>query len=163
MRLTSPAFTNGEAIPRQYTQDGEGVSPPLNWTAVPSGTRSLALVVEDPDAPDPDAPTGTFVHWVVADIPADLTGLSEDARRLPAGCVGLNDYGHAQWDGPKPPIGRHRYTFKLYALDRMLELVQPSKADLEEAMQGHVLAETKLVGTYQSPRDRTLPADPTRP
>jgi Raf kinase inhibitor-like YbhB/YbcL family protein len=148
MRLTSPAFTEGGEIPKQYTQDGRDLSPPLSWTDVPPGTRSLALIVDDPDAPDPAAPLRTWVHWVVTDLPPETTGLAEGVTRVP-GRIGLNDWDHAAWEGPLPPKGRHRYVFKLYALDRTLELDRPTKKAVERAMQGHVLAETKLVGEYQ--------------
>jgi Raf kinase inhibitor-like YbhB/YbcL family protein len=148
MRLTSIAFSHGGEIPKKYTQDGADVSPPLAWNDVPPGTRSLALVVDDPDAPDPAAPKRTWVHWVVTDLPPESHGLPEGAARVP-GRIGLNDWQHASWDGPAPPKGRHRYVFKLYALDRPLGLEHPTKADVERAMRGHVLAETTLIGTYQ--------------
>jgi Raf kinase inhibitor-like YbhB/YbcL family protein len=148
MRLTSTAFANGDEIPKKYTHDGSDVSPPLAWTDVPAGARSLALVVEDPDAPDPEAPVRTWVHWVVTDLRPESQGLPEGAERI-AGHVGLNDWKHASWNGPSPPRGRHRYVFKLFALDRTLDLSHPTKAEVERAMQGHVLAESKLIGTYQ--------------
>jgi Raf kinase inhibitor-like YbhB/YbcL family protein len=148
MHLTSTAFTDGSEIPMKYTQDGADVSPPLAWSDVPPGTRSLALVVDDPDAPDPAAPQRTWVHWVVTDLPPDTNGLAEGAARVP-GRVGSNDWKRESWNGPKPPTGRHRYVFKLYALDRTLELEHATKADVERAMQGHVLAESKLIGTYE--------------
>lgn len=152
MRLTSTAFEHGAEIPAKYTCDGANVSPPLAWTDVPSQTRSLALVVDDPDAPDPEAPTRRWVHWVVADLPPDKRELKENVRRLARGCIGLNDWNRAAWGGPCPPIGRHRYFFKLYALDRVLELAHPTKVELERAMAGHVLAEAALIGTYQKLR-----------
>jgi Raf kinase inhibitor-like YbhB/YbcL family protein len=148
MQLTSSAFRDGAAIPIKYTKDGADVSPPLAWSGVPAGTRSLALIVDDPDAPDPAAPKRTWVHWVLVDLPPDSTGLPEAASRLPGGHTGLNDWDEASWGGPAPPIGRHRYVFKLYALDREIGLPRPSKRDLEKAMKGHVLAESRLVGTY---------------
>jgi Raf kinase inhibitor-like YbhB/YbcL family protein len=147
MRLTSIAFSDGGEIPKKYTHDGADVSPPLAWSGVPPGARSLALVVDDPDAPDPAAPQRTWVHWVVTDLPPDANGLTEGAARVP-GRIGLNDWKHESWNGPAPPKGRHRYVFKLYALDRTLDLEHPTKADVERAMKGHVLAETKLIGTY---------------
>jgi len=150
MRLTSAAFSDGAEIPSKYTRDGEDVSPPLAWADVPAGTRSLALIVDDPDAPDPAAPKRTWVHWVLVDLPADTRSLPEAVARPPGGSVGWNDWKHLRYEGPAPPIGRHRYMFKLFALDRALELESPTKADVERAMQGHILAEAKLVGTYQA-------------
>jgi len=149
MRLTSQAFKDGEEIPATYTCEGIDVSPPLDWTDVPPRTRSLALIVDDPDAPDPEAPTTTWVHWVVVDVPPERKGLHENIGRLSHGHIGLNDWHRAAWGGPCPPIGRHRYFFKLYALDRVLELARPSKADVERAMEGHILAEATLIGTYK--------------
>ena len=153
MRLSSPAFSDGAEIPRQHTRDGADTSPPLAWSDIPDGARSLALVVDDPDAPDPAAPQRTWVHWVLVDLPPDSGGLAEGVAR-PPGRVGHNDWKHARWDGPAPPIGRHRYVFKLYALDQPLALDRPTKADVERAMAGHVLAEAKLVGTYQASKPR---------
>jgi Raf kinase inhibitor-like YbhB/YbcL family protein len=150
MQITSSAFSNGNEIPTRYTQDGSDVSPPLAWSDIPPGTKSLALIVDDPDAPDPAAPKRTWVHWVVTDLPPDETTLDEGARST-SGEVGKNDWNRARWNGPLPPKGRHRYFFKLYALDRMLELDHPTKASVESAMKGHVLAEAQLVGTYQRP------------
>ncbi len=149
MRLTSSAFRDGGEIPPKYTSDGANVSPPLHWSDVPAQARSLALIVDDPDAPDPAAPKTTWVHWVIADLPPERDGLAEDAGRIADAHVGLNDWRRAAWGGPSPPIGRHRYFFKLYALDRPLDLAKPTKAQLERAMTGHVLAEATLVGTYQ--------------
>ena len=152
LRLTSSAFDEGGAIPRGYTCEGRDISPPLAWSGVPMGTRTLALIVDDPDAPDPAAPRRTWVHWVLYDIPPAAPGIAVGAP-LPAGAkVGVNDWQRPGWGGPCPPIGRHRYFFKLYALDTSLELYRPTKADLEQAMKGHVLAETQLVGTYQKHR-----------
>lgn len=150
MRLTSSAFDEGSEIPRKYTCDGADVSPPLAWSGAPAGTHSFALVVDDPDAPDPDAPTTTWVHWVVFDLPAESRGLAEGGHG--PGHLGINSWERAAWGGPCPPIGRHRYFFKLYALDRMLRLDRPSKAALERAMAGHVLASATLIGTYQRTR-----------
>lgn len=149
MRLTSPAFLDGEEIPQKYTCEGVNMSPPLAWTEVPPGTRSLALVVDDPDAPDPEEPTTTWVHWVIFDLPPTRKSLHENLGALAHGQVGLNDWKRAAWGGPCPPIGRHRYFFKLYALDRVLELSRPTKAELERAMAGHVLADATLIGTYK--------------
>jgi Raf kinase inhibitor-like YbhB/YbcL family protein len=152
MRLSSPAFRDGEEIPIKYTCEGNDVSPPLDWADVPHQTRSLALVVDDPDAPDPARPTTTWVHWVLVDLPPTQHGLPENLGQLAHGRVGLNDWNRAAWGGPCPPIGRHRYFFKLYALDRLLELARPTKLELERAMAGHILAEAALVGTYEKRR-----------
>ena len=150
MRLTSSAFRDGDEIPAKYTGD---VSPPLEWTDVPRQARSLALIVDDPDAPDPDAPRSEpWVHWIVIDLPPDRPGLEENVRRLAHGTIGLNDWIRAAWRGPSPPIGRHRYFFRLYALDTVLELARPTRTDVERAMAGHILAEAALIGTYKKPR-----------
>lgn len=150
MSLESPAFADGESIPRKYTCEGEDISPPLRWSEIPERTQSLALIVDDPDAPDPMNPKRTWVHWVLYEIPADATGLPEDGA-LPVGTrEGVNDWGRTGYGGPCPPIGTHRYFFKLYALDAALgDLGQPTKARLEQAMTGHILAQTELVGTYR--------------
>ncbi len=154
--ITSPAFAAHGDIPSKYTCDGEDVSPPLLWSGIPEGTESLALIMEDPDAPDPAHPRMIWVHWVLYNIPPGTSGLPEGARSadLPAGTrEGLNDWHRTGYGGPCPPIGRHRYFEKLYALDTVLpDLGQPTKAALEQAMHGHVLAQQALVGTYQRPR-----------
>ena len=149
MRLTSPAFGHRDPIPRKHTCEGADVPPALAWSDVPGGTKSLALVVDDPDAPDPAAPKTIWVHWVVYDLPATATGLPEGGA-LPAGTrQGTNDWKRTGWGGPCPPIGRHRYFFKLYALDTQLgDLHAPTTAALERAMAGHVLANAELIGTY---------------
>ena len=151
LKITSPAFADGAAIPRKYTCQGEDLSPPLNFSGVPQGARSLVLIVDDPDAPDPKAPKMTYVHWVLFDLPPDTTEIVEGMVALPPGTKsGLNDWKRTGYGGPCPPIGRHRYFFKLYALDARLEgLSAATKADVVAAMQGHVLAEAQLVGTYQ--------------
>lgn len=153
MTLTSTAFGDGGDIPARYTCSGDDLSPPLAWQEVPEGTRSLVLIVDDPDAPDPRAPKMTWVHWVVYNLPPDATGLAEDSATtgLPAGTLqGVNDWQRADYGGPCPPIGRHRYFHKLYALDTVLEgLRQPTKAQVEAAMGGHVIARAELVGTFQ--------------
>ncbi|HLK89424.1 MAG TPA: YbhB/YbcL family Raf kinase inhibitor-like protein [Polyangia bacterium] len=152
MTLTSPSFEEGGEIPRRHTCQGEDLSPALAWTDVPVGARTLALIVDDPDAPDPAAPKTTWVHWVVSGIPAAATGLPEGAgTALPTGArAGKNDWGRAAWGGPCPPIGRHRYFFKLFALDLSLPPDEvANKAELEKAMRGHVLASAQLIGTYQ--------------
>ena len=148
MRLTSTAFADGGEIPRKYTRRGDDRSPPLSWSELPPRTRSLALIVDDPDAPDPAAPQRTWVHWVLIDLSPESDGLPEGTISPPAGRVGLNDWNRPTWNGPAPPIGRHRYVFKLYALDDTLDLDRPTKADVEEAMTGHILAEARLVGTF---------------
>jgi hypothetical protein len=148
--LDSNAFTDGGTIPKRYTCEGQDISPPLAWSGVPAGTKSLALIVDDPDAPDPKAPKRTYVHWVLFDIPPTVTSLPEGGT-LPAGTrEGRNDWGRTGYGGPCPPIGRHRYFHKLYALDTVLgDLGGPTKAQLEKAMEGHILAEGRLLGTYE--------------
>lgn len=148
MQLISNAFRPGGEIPIAYTQDGVDISPPLSWSEVPLGTQSFALVVDDPDAPDPKAPRAQpWVHWVVVDLPSDQHTLSEGVA-LPIEHLGLNDWQHAAWDGPAPPIGKHRYRFTLYALDSTLGLERPTKPQLETAMKHHVLDKAVLIGTY---------------
>jgi Raf kinase inhibitor-like YbhB/YbcL family protein len=151
--LTSTAFAPGGDIPRRFTCQGEDVSPALAWRGAPEGTRSFALIVDDPDAPDPARPRMTWVHWVLYDLPASASELPEGARAadLPAGArQGRNDWKRTGYGGPCPPIGRHRYVHKLYALDALLgDLGEPTKAALERAMDGHVLARAELIGTYQ--------------
>ncbi len=154
LTLTSPAFADRAEIPARHTCEGQDLSPALAWSGAPAGTKSLALVVDDPDAPDPKAPRMTWVHWVVYDVPPGAEGLPEGARALPAGTrEGVNDWRRAGYGGPCPPVGRHRYFFKLYALDRTLgDLGKPTKARLEQAMEGHVLAKAELVGTHETRR-----------
>jgi Raf kinase inhibitor-like YbhB/YbcL family protein len=151
LSLTSSAFSPGGAIPARYTCEGDDCSPPLAWSGVPAGTRSLVLIVDDPDAPDPAAPRMTWVHWVVYDIPPSVSGLAEAVKSPPAGArTGLNDWRRADYGGPCPPIGRHRYFHKLYALDTVLgDLGKADKAKVEAAMKGHVIGEAQLVGTYR--------------
>ncbi|MCI0437296.1 MAG: YbhB/YbcL family Raf kinase inhibitor-like protein [Gemmatimonadetes bacterium] len=153
LSITSSSFAHGEAIPARHTCEGDDTSPALEWRGTPEGTRSFALIVDDPDAPDPAAPRMTWVHWILYDIPSTATGLPEDVQRdaLPPGTrEGVNDWKRTGWGGPCPPIGRHRYFHKLYALDVMLgPLDRPTKQDVERAMQGHILAQAELVGTYQ--------------
>jgi Raf kinase inhibitor-like YbhB/YbcL family protein len=153
---TSSAFDHQGEIPLQYTCDGADHAPPLAWSGIPAGTRSLALIVDDPDAPDPKAPKRVYVHWVLYNIPPDASGLAEAilSANLPAGTrEGLNDWGRTGYGGPCPPIGRHRYFHKLYALDKLFrDLGQPTKAQLLAVMEGHVLAQTELIGTYQRRR-----------
>lgn len=151
--LTSPAFGPGKAIPARYTCEGDDVSPPLEWAGVPAGTKSLALIMDDPDAPDPAAPKRVWVHWVLYNLPARSTGLAEGVggADLPEETLeGLNDWKKLGYGGPCPPIGRHRYFFKLYALDCVLaDLKQPTKKQLEDAMSGHILAQAELVGLFK--------------
>lgn len=153
MIISSPAFKRDGVIPARHTCDGLNISPVLKWTGMPAGTKSLALIVDDPDAPDPVAPKMTWVHWVVYNIPPNSYGLPESisAEGLPPGALqGLNDWKYAGYQGPCPPVGKHRYIFKLYALNAILpDLKYPTKAALEKAMQGHVLAQSRLVGLYE--------------
>lgn len=153
LSLTSPVFAHNGSIPKNYTCQGKDISPALTWKGLPEGTKSLALIVDDPDAPDPDAPKRVYVHWVLYNIPATASGLQEavTASTLPRGTQqGKNDWGRTGYGGPCPPIGRHRYFHKLYALDTVLpDLKQPDKAALEKAMDGHILEKAELVGTYE--------------
>ena len=150
--ISSPAFKPGDEIPTKYTCQGEDISPPLQWKNLPKGTKSLALIVDDPDAPDPKNPRMTWVHWVLYNIPPSATGLPEgvSSSELPAGTKeGLNDWQRTGYGGPCPPIGRHRYFFKLYALDTELpDMNKPSKGELERAMEGHIIDKAEIVGTY---------------
>lgn len=151
--LGSSAFVNDGQIPSQYTCEGLDVSPELHWSEVPEQTKSLALIVDDPDAPDPKAPQMTYVHWVLYNIPVSLTGLPEalSENTLPSGVMqGKNDWQRLGYGGPCPPIGEHRYFFKLYALDVVLQdLHEPTKAELEKAMEGHVVGQAQLMGKYE--------------
>ena len=153
MTLTSAAFAPGGAIPARYTCDGKDYSPALAWTGVPAGAKSLVLIVDDPDAPDPAAPKMTWVHWVLYNLQARDGGLAEavSSADLPAGTrEGLNDWKRTGYGGPCPPIGRHRYFHKLYALDTVLpDLGAATKVQVETAMKGHVVAHAELMGTYQ--------------
>jgi len=153
MNITSPSFTNQGDMPAQLTCEGKDVSPALEWSGVPAAAKSLVLIVDDPDAPDPKAPKMTWVHWVLYNLPPQTTELPEAVApsALPPGArEGLNDWKRTGYGGPCPPIGRHRYFHKLFALDTVLpDLKKPSKAALEKAMQGHILARAELVGTYQ--------------
>ena len=153
MQISSSAFKANQAIPKQYTCDSKDVSPPLSWTGIPDQAKSLVLIVDDPDAPDPAAPRMVYVHWVLYNLPVTATGLAEaiSPSALPAGTrEGINDWKRTGYGGPCPPIGRHRYYFKLYALDTVLpDLHKPTKSKLLQAMSGHVLAEAEMIGTYQ--------------
>lgn len=152
LSITSPVFKNGE-IPGKYTCDGSNVSPPLAWSGAPAATKSFALVVTDPDAPDPKAPLTTWVHWVLYDIPANVTSLREavSGKGLPKGTrEGATDWGTTPYGGPCPPIGRHRYVHTLYALDVTLgDLGTPTRAKLLTAMEGHMIQTAQLIGTYE--------------
>jgi len=152
LTLTSSAFKAGDTIPSKYTCEGDDISPPLAFGEVPEGTASLALLIDDPDAPDPKAPKRVWSHWLVYNLPPDTGGLPEDASRsgLPDGAVtGLNDLKRSSYHGPCPPMGRHRYFHKLYALDITLPTKAITKAELEAAMKGHILAQAELIATYQ--------------
>lgn len=158
MTLSSSAFATGDAIPRECTCEGGDRSPPLSWSGVPAKAKSLLLIVDDPDAPDPAAPRMTYVHWVLYDLPVNASGLPEGVTRVllpPGTSEGLNDWQRAGYGGPCPPIGRHRYFFKLYAIDRTLgDLGTPTKAQLLEAIEGHVVERAELIGTYEKARKR---------
>ena len=150
MQLTSPSFENQKRIAKKFTCDGEDISPALVWSAAPEGTLSFALVVDDPDAPDPANPQMTWVHWVLYNIPATVGSLPEGVKDkgLPPGTLqGLNDWKKTGYGGPCPPIGEHRYFHKLYALNTVLpDLKRPTKAKLEKAMEGHILSKADLIG-----------------
>ncbi|MFQ5532982.1 MAG: YbhB/YbcL family Raf kinase inhibitor-like protein, partial [Candidatus Methylomirabilales bacterium] len=148
MQMTSQAFEAGGMIPAKYTCDGPDVSVPLRWTDPPAGTQSFALIADDPDAP-----VGTWVHWVVWNIPASASGLDENLPKtasLPNGAKqGTTDFRRIGYGGPCPPSGTHRYFFKLYALDTTLDLPSSTtKRDLEQAIEGHILAQAELMGRY---------------
>jgi len=150
--LTSTAFKPGDKVPSKYTCEGADISPPLAFGNVPEGAKSLALIIDDPDAPDPKAPKRVWAHWLIYNLPPDTQVLPEDASRsgLPKGAVtGLSDRKQASYHGPCPPIGRHRYFHKLYALDTTLPTEALTKTELEAAMTGHILAQAELMGTYQ--------------
>ncbi len=153
MILNSSAFAHQGKIPRQFTCEGPDVSPELRWSNIPPNTKSLALIVDDPDAPDPAAPKLTWVHWLLYNIPTNASELPEhvSSQDLPAGTrEGLNDWQQTGYRGPCPPIGKHRYFFKLYALDIELpDLNLPNKKQLEQAMTGHIISHAELIGTYQ--------------
>jgi Raf kinase inhibitor-like YbhB/YbcL family protein len=157
LTVTSTAFAEGAMVPTRFTCEGEDTSPPLAWSDPPAATRSFAIVVEDPDAPDPKSPNRkTFVHWVAYGLSPNLRGLPEGTKTAPPGARdGENDFGRAGYGGPCPPSGQHRYVFKVYALDTTLsDLNKPRAADLDRAMSGHVLAQGRLVGTYEKGRGR---------
>ncbi|MFZ6045651.1 YbhB/YbcL family Raf kinase inhibitor-like protein [Pseudomonas sp. CR3202] len=155
-RLSSSAFAPNEPIPELNTCEGRDISPPLNWTEPPPGTRSLVLIVDDPDAPDPAAPKMTWTHWTLYNLPPTAGILPEGVpdSALPSGTLqGLNDWQRTGYGGPCPPIGNHRYFHKLFALDTMLvDLRHPTRAMLDQTMKGHVLAQAELIGRYQRHR-----------
>lgn len=149
LKLTSPAFDDGQAIPRQYTCDGDDISPALNWEGLPDGTASLALIVDDPDAPG-----GDWIHWLVFNIPPGTNSLPQNAPDSDApaggGIQGNNSWKRADYGGPCPPSGTHRYFFRLYALDTMLDLKPGiTRLQLTRAMEGHILGQGQLMGTYK--------------
>ncbi|MDH5611864.1 MAG: YbhB/YbcL family Raf kinase inhibitor-like protein [Gammaproteobacteria bacterium] len=151
--LKSGVFEQGGEIPTKYTCKGDDISPPLNWQGVPENTHSLVLIIDDPDAPDPKSPKTIWVHWVLYNIPPDISRLAEHitSTTLPSGASeGINDWRNRGYGGPCPPIGRHRYFHKLYALDSVLTgLKDPDKTTVEKAMQGHIITQTELIGTYK--------------
>ena len=153
LKLSSPAFAHQGEIPARHTCEGQDISPPLRFSGVPAEAQSLVLIVDDPDAPDPRAPKTTWVHWVLYNLPPGTSELPEGitSADLPVGTLeGLNDWKRTGYGGPCPPIGRHRYFHKLYALDAPLpDLHAPAKPMVEQAMSGHVLATAELVGTYE--------------
>jgi Raf kinase inhibitor-like YbhB/YbcL family protein len=155
LSISSPAFTHNGRIPTEHTCDDADAAPPLDIRGVPTGAKSLALIVDDPDAPDPKAPKMTYVHWVAYDLPPSTARL--DGGALPKGARdGVNDWKKTGYGGPCPPIGRHRYYFKLYALDKTLgDLQSPTKARLLEAMKGHVLEQAELMGTYERTKGKS--------
>ena len=154
LAIRSTAFTPNGAIPIRHTCESDDTSPPLEWSGVPDKAKSLALIVDDPDAPDPAAPKRVYVHWVIYDIPPSIAGLHDGVNesKVPKGArQGKNDSGGTGYMGPCPPIGRHRYFFKLYALDTVLGDLGAgaTKADLEAKMKGHIIDQAELIGTYQ--------------
>lgn len=153
LTLKSSAFTHKGAIPREYTCDDADVAPQLEWSDPPEGTKSFALIVDDPDAPDPKAPKMVYVHWVLYDIPVAITSMARGGQTPPGARDGRNDWKRTGYGGPCPPVGRHRYFFRLFALDAMLgDLKSPTKADLLKAMEGRILAQAELMGTYERAR-----------
>jgi hypothetical protein len=149
LKVTSPAFKSGEMIPKKYTCDGEDVSPPIEWSGIPDGTNSVALICDDPDAP-----MGTWVHWFIFNMPPDTRSLPEGAGRekvsVNGAVIGINDSREIGYGGPCPPSGVHRYYFRIYALDKTLDLKQgAAKKDLLKAMEGHILARGELMGKYK--------------
>jgi Raf kinase inhibitor-like YbhB/YbcL family protein len=145
LKVFSPSFNEGEMIPSKFTCDGQNISPPISWEGLPEGTKALALICDDPDAP-----SGDFVHWVVFNIPADRGGFEENAEAGDVAFLGMTDFGRRGYGGPCPPSGTHHYHFKVYALDRMLEADSNiAKYDLLDKMEGHILAKGELIGLYK--------------
>ncbi|HEY5926550.1 MAG TPA: YbhB/YbcL family Raf kinase inhibitor-like protein [Kofleriaceae bacterium] len=156
LRVESSAFGMNGSIPAQFTADGDDIAPPLSWGTAPAGTKSIAVLVEDPDAPNPDAPLRTFAHWIVTGIPATANGM-RGGDAVPDGAkLGANDFGNQAWGGPNPPIGRHRYFFRVFALD--IDLDDKGKGitrpELLAAIKDHILAQGELIGTYEKPSQR---------
>jgi len=151
LELTSESFEHNAVIPQKYTCDGQDISPQLKWDNVPEGTRAFAMICDDPDAP-----MGTWDHWIVFNIPVDTTEFPEDIRLLPDGTKeGNNSWNRTGYGGPCPPDREHRYMFKLYALDTVLELDDgASKSELEAVMKGHILAQAELIGRYNRPQNQ---------
>lgn len=151
LTLTSPSFTHQKEMPAKYTCQGENVSPALSWQNVPAGTRSLVLIIDDPDAPDPEAPKMTWDHWIIYNISPESKGIPENTSQASLGALaGLNSWNKTAYGGPCPPIGKHRYFHKLYALDIKFEdLKNPTKDKLLYKMKGHILAQAELIGLYQ--------------
>jgi len=151
--ITSSEFEHGAAIPSRYSCEGDDISPPLSWEGVPDGAKSLAFIMHDPDVPSPDKPVRIWVHWVLYNLPPDTRFLPEHTTRsvLPPGALeGINDWNRSGYGGPCPPMGKHRYFHRLFALDKVLDdLDNPTKTQLEQAMQRHIIAEAELMGTYQ--------------
>lgn len=150
LKISSPAFENGAEIPKRHTQEGENLSPELVFSGIPEQTRSLVLIADDPDASDPEAPQRVWLHWLIANMPPETGVLPEAVRNYPPGAqIAVNDSGVRGWSGPRPPIGRHRYYFRLYALNCVLTLPSDfSRSQIEKAMQGHVLESAHTMGTY---------------
>lgn len=161
LTIHSPSFRHGDRIPRNHTADGANLAPPLSFDGVPPGTKSLALVVEDPDAPDPAAPQKIFAHWIVYNLQPSTRGLPLGADRdgLPPGArAGRNDFGGTSYRGPEPPVGRHRYTFRLFALDATLpDLGRPNREELMAAMRGHIIEDAELMGVYEREHSESHP------
>ena len=151
--IRSPAFEHTALMPSRYTCEGDNISPPLVWSAPPAGTKSLVLIVDDPDAPDPAAPKMTWVHWVLYNLPPSAGRLSDGVTEVelpPGTLVGINDRKNVGYNGPCPPIGTHRYFHKLYAINTILpDLNAPTKADVLARIEGHVLAHVEVIGLYQ--------------
>lgn len=151
LQITSPKFSHQGEMPAKYTCQGENISPPLSWSGIPAGTKSLVLIIDDPDAPDPKAPKMTWDHWIIYNLSPELNGIAENTTEASLGALsGTNSWNKTAYGGPCPPIGKHRYFHKLYALDTKLDdLKHPTKDKLLSKMDGHILAQAELVGLYQ--------------